>query len=354
MSGQYQKKNMQNGLWKMKNDTPLISIIIPVYNGEHYIENCIHSVLKQNYKDYEIVIIDDGSTDTTREKCMVLAELYSQLQYYFQNNSGAGAARNKGIEVCKGEYVAFVDVDDYIHPTYLEELYGLIVKYKVKMSCCSYIKGSSDDTEEFLKICSTRQIKLLNRNQALKSMFYRKEIMGYPYLKLISKELIGKKRFPVDMRLGEDFIFIYELLRETDQVAYISKPLYLYIQNQEGITHTLRLEDMKALWNQMIQIVLPEMSVESKEFEKAVISKLFILACDFLVRLKKNGEDDFREELFLFMQNNRVCVAMDSENKRSIRLLGSMCCISVHLVVEVAYLYVVLYKKLHWNMKKAL
>lgn len=116
----------------------LVSIIIPVYNLEDYIENCLNSVVNQTYRELEILCIDDGSTDKSAEKIKAFAERDSRVKYLYQENAGVSAARNKGLDEATGEYVMFVDGDDYIHFQTVEILLKEITQSGYNMVCANY------------------------------------------------------------------------------------------------------------------------------------------------------------------------------------------------------------------------
>lgn len=336
---------------KMENQTFLISVIVPMYNAEEHIYDCIMQIIHQTYQNFEIILINDGSTDDTEKVCLELQKHYPQIRYYYQQNLGAGAARNKGIEVCKGDYIAFVDADDYLSSEYFEELISLIIKLEVQLSCCSCIKGPQKNVEKFLRNRPLGNTKELSQKEAIASLFYRKEIRGYPVIKLIEATLIRQAKFPTDLRLGEDFIFVYELLKNVDQVAYTSKELYYYVQNSKGITHNVKAVDMKLLWERLKMIMENEIQNESITLKKAVESKLFVTAYDFLIRLHKNKEEEkFRHQLIDYMKQVRMNVVKDNICKPSNRLLGIFCCISIKLVVEAGCLL----QKKGMNLKRAL
>ena len=336
----------------MDKSTSLISIIVPMHNAEKHVFNCINTIISQTYKYYEIIIVNDGSTDKTELLCLELAKMYSQIHYYYQENLGAGAARNRGMKLCQGDYLAFVDVDDYLHPTYLEELILLIKDFDVKISCCSYIKGVSEGTDAFFKNIPEGTNIRLDQEQALSSLFYRKEIMGYPWIKLIDINLVKDLEFPVSLRLGENFVFVYELLKKVEYIAYTSKQLYYYAQNLNGITHTLTPVDMKLIWEKISRDMLVEMVQAGRiPIVNAVTSKLFILAYDFLVRLRNNKcEKEFIQELINFIYNNRLNIVKDVNCKKSNRAMGFLSCINIRLVIITGYVFT----KLNLNLKKAL
>ncbi len=114
-----------------KNNNDLISIIIPAYNIEKYIERCINSILNQTYKNLEIIIIDDGSKDKTSKICDIIAKSEKRIHVYHNKNHGVSYSRNYGIKKATGEYIAFIDGDDTIEKTYIEELYNKITNYNV-------------------------------------------------------------------------------------------------------------------------------------------------------------------------------------------------------------------------------
>lgn len=351
MNGEIQRGILENGHRKTNRYLSKISIVIPMYNVETCISDCITSIMKQTYTNFEIIMINDGSTDRTEDICLELSKKNSKIHYYYQENLGAGAARNKGMKMSKGDYLAFIDADDYVHPTYLEELYSLIIKFNTKIACCSYIKGLKKDINIFIeKMPSGGNIRF-NRQEALANLFYRKEIAGYPYVKLIDANLAKKIKFPINLRIGEDFVFVYETLKHVNQVAYTSKQLYFYVQNQEGITHNLTVIDMKMLWHQISFEILNEMQEESEVIKKAIRSKLFILAYDFLVKLNSNvNEKEFKYELTDYLKKNRKKIAEDISCKKSNRILGVLCCMNINLVVKMGCFFT----KMNWNLKRAL
>lgn len=333
----------------------LVSIIVPVYNGEKYIETLVKSIENQTYKNYEVLIVNDGSTDRTEEICLRLKKNNSHIHYSYQNNSGPGAARNMGIEKSTGDYVLFIDCDDYIHPSYIQYLYELMKKCNVDIACCSYYKGDVNDIEGFLTLQDKGIYKIFSQPDALASMFYRKEIMGYPYCKLLKRSVLQGIAFDNTLRLGEDFKFVYDLLCRAEKVAFLDKRLYFYYQNNEGITHTLTQLDIWKVWRMIRdKMFLPAWS---EEIQRAILSKLFIMALDTLRMLNDTmTETDavFTEELYDFIKQNRVKILKDASCKISNRILGGLCCISIAGTVRCCRTGLKLMRKLKFPIRKAI
>ena len=119
---------------------PLISVIVPVYNCEKYIEACVNSVLNQTFADFEIILVDDGSPDDSGKLCDQLAEKNNKIVVLHQKNQGQAAARNNGVKIARGEWLNFLDSDDLIHPQMLERLYNAVIENNVNLAMCSAVQ----------------------------------------------------------------------------------------------------------------------------------------------------------------------------------------------------------------------
>ena len=122
----------------------LISVVVPVYNVEQYIDRCITSIEKQTYSHLQIILVDDGSTDSSGKKCDLLAKGDKRIQVIHKTNGGLSSARNEGIKVAQGEYITFIDSDDFFQPDSIEYLYGLIKNYQADIAVGNYIRTTGD------------------------------------------------------------------------------------------------------------------------------------------------------------------------------------------------------------------
>ncbi len=195
----------------MKNS--LISIIIPVYNCENYLKRCLDSVFAQEYDNFEVICIDDGSTDGSK----AIIDNYD-LRYYYQENSGQAVARNKGIELANGEWICFVDSDDSIEPNYLSKMYKS-TNDEIDIVICR-IKRINENGK--YNVDTTKRLGILNNKEAL---VYSN--LG-PTNKLIRKSAIKNSRFAGEKLRFEDVLFTTELLTNSRKIAFIDDVLYNY------------------------------------------------------------------------------------------------------------------------------
>lgn len=221
-----------------KNDEPLISVIVPVYNGENYIDDCIMSVLNQEYKNFELILVNDGSQDGSKEKLNIWEKKNEKIKVIHQSNSGVSVARNTGIEKANGKYLTFIDVDDYISKDFLFYYYNLIKKYDAEIALTPMPQKFSNHAE-----CTTEKIedniKVLSGEKAACEMLYYNIAIG-PWNKLISKKLIDKYkiRFNPNLAYGEGFNFSIDCFQRAKKVAVGRKKVYYYRVNNPNSAMT--------------------------------------------------------------------------------------------------------------------
>lgn len=210
---------------------PLISIIIPVYNVEKYLDKCIQSVLTQTYDNFEVILVDDGSTDNSGKLCDEYAKRDNRVTVYHKSNRGLSDARNFGVEHCNADIVSFIDSDDCVSEDYLEYLWFLMYKYSCKVSCANNVKVMEGKSFS-LKKDKIIEVKL-DTAKALERICYTS--VG-AVARLYRKELLIKNPFPVG-RLYEDLATTYKIISECDYIAFSDKPIYIWIQRENSITH---------------------------------------------------------------------------------------------------------------------
>lgn len=208
-------------------NSALISIIIPAYNVKPYIGDCVDSVLNQKYDNFEIIIIDDGSTDGTGEFCDELCKTDSRIRVIHKKNEGPSAARNVGVQSAKGSYISFVDSDDKVSPDYLRVLYENAVKFNADVSQCGFVRFENEDEI----VPNTKNTPVKRDKEYLYDLLAEIgpecKSMGLIVVwnKLIRREIVEKISFP-EGRWHEDEFYVNYLMENTN--VYIESPAQLY------------------------------------------------------------------------------------------------------------------------------
>lgn len=208
-------------------ERPLISIIVPVYNVEKYLRECLDSICGQQNIDSEIIVVDDGSTDGSGAICDEYAGKYANITVIHKQNEGAAFARNAGLDIITGDYVGFVDSDDYIAADMYETLLRAIVRTESDIACCGYkrVIGGEVTAEEK----PVTKAVVLSGQEIIKNLMLDKEMTYSPWDKLFKAELFKEIRFPQKEKLpSEDMPCIYETLKKAEKVVYIGIAKYYY------------------------------------------------------------------------------------------------------------------------------
>lgn len=208
---------------------PEISIIIPVYNTGAYLHKCVDSILGQTFPDFELFLVDDGSTDESPRICDAYGQKDPRVRVIHQKNQGQSVARNNAIAQMQGQWVMFCDSDDWIHPGTLEILYRVAKEHDVKISIAGYENTTGADpvvTEDMLDV-AIRTPK----------DFYMQEFINatLPVMKLIHRDALGDLRFPVGKYIDDEYI-IYRILFTQEKLAVMPAPLYAYFVNPASLT----------------------------------------------------------------------------------------------------------------------
>lgn len=229
----------------------LISVIVPVYNVEAYLDKCMESIVNQTYKNIEIVLVDDGSPDNCPSMCDKWAEKDSRIKVIHKQNGGLSDARNAGISYSHGDYITFVDSDDYLAEDCIAVLYDVLRSNNAEMSVASfeYVYHDAVKKRNFTantEIYTPQQYMLsYYANVANDAMFEKAVSFVISCCKLYKKSLFNEIKFPVG-RYHEDEFTTYKLCFCCERIAYIDKSLYFYVQQEGSITNTFsekRIED---------------------------------------------------------------------------------------------------------------
>ncbi len=263
----------------------LVSIILPVYKVEKYLEKCIETLIRQTYKNIEIILIDDGSPD----KCGVICDEYSKkderVKVVHNLNKGVSNARNTGLKMAKGRYICFVDPDDYVAEDYIEYLYKILLENNADISCCNfeYVYENAQENIETLK--EKENIKIYNTIDGLEDLLYQKNIDTSSWGKLFKREAFSNILFP-EGKIYEDFGTIYKVIMKLNVIVYSNQKKYYYLQRKESTIGRAFKEkdfDMLELSKEMERYILDEYP----QLDKAVKSRILNMDFYFLRRMDK-------------------------------------------------------------------
>lgn len=221
----------------------LISVIIPVHNCELYIERCVKSVQNQDYKDLEIILVVNNSQDKSLKYCERLAESDSRIIVINTGRGGVSFARNLGLKKSKGEYITFIDSDDYIDSTMISNLLNNLYKTTSDISICSFKKINDErvvDSQDFYEA----SLVSLNNNQAIQ-YFLEDKIKGYVWGKLFRKNLLSNLKFNEEFIMCEDELFLLEALQKTSNVCISNQEYYFYVQHKTSVCNSIFKEDVR-------------------------------------------------------------------------------------------------------------
>lgn len=212
-----------------------LSIVVPVYNVESYLDRCINSLIKQDASfSYEILLVDDGSTDNSGAICDSYAERYDKISVIHQKNQGLGPARNTGLEYARGQYIGFVDSDDWVEPTMYKSLLQEIENHAADIAACNFFNANAK-TKQIAHREKVGKL-VLNREDSLKYLARSQFFAGYMWNKLYKRELFARLRF--QNFVSEDALMNCELMLTIDKLVYIDLPLYNYYKRSGSILNS--------------------------------------------------------------------------------------------------------------------
>lgn len=244
---------------------PLISIIVPIYKVEEYLEKCIESILAQSITNFELILIDDGSPDECGKICDFYESKDNRIKVVHKQNEGLSAARNSGLNIAEGDYVGFVDSDDWIHKEMYEILLTLLIDNNADIAQCEFIR--TFDEEESVDNSQRNTIETFDNNESLKNIYNKKAISTVvSWNKLYKRELFEYIRFPKG-KIHEDEFTTHKLLYKSKKLVYTNKVLYFYRQTPNSI--------MNSKFNKKRLDILDAMQ-ERLEFAELIQNEIFI------------------------------------------------------------------------------
>lgn len=337
-----------------------VSIVVPVYNAEMYIKKCLDSLLNQTYKNIEIVVVDDGSVDSSYE---ILKGYKDKILLIRQKNHGVSYSRNKGIQKATGDYIMFVDVDDWIDLDMVEKLYSESENGNIDIIRCGYIREYCDHQEFYS--CVNKKIKIKNNKSIIYEKFVNNYDLASPCGQLIKRECIRKK-FDDDIIVGEDYLFNLDLYTNSNSFVLLPECYYHYLYNINSATTVIdykkikkRCEDSIYVYSKLLDYT-NSWQYSSNNIEQLIyyrIIKELNMKLISMFKINDRKDDKKRQLIEIFFDNNDVmCFA---KKLKLITIIKKFCIYSLFIVcikLNLKKLYMLfgntLYTKIYNIIKK--
>ena len=219
----------------------MVSIIVPVYNVEGYLKRCVDSILSQTYTNIEIILVNDGSTDSSSQLCDEYQKKDNRIKVEHKQNGGLSSARNAGLDIAKGDYIAFIDSDDWVEPNFIERLRTLLIETNSDMSACTFCRTKGDIAQ---RLCFDTSVEIIT-NKKFDCAFKEESYAGYACNKMFKREIFEKNELRFDEKIfhGEDSPFVVEFLQYAQKIAFTKEDLYYYYFREDSITKSVRLTE---------------------------------------------------------------------------------------------------------------
>lgn len=336
----------------------MISIIVPIYNVEKYLKKCVNSILNQTYKNLEVILVDDGSPDRCPEICDDFAFQDKRVKVIHKENGGLISARQAGLRAASGEYIGFVDGDDWIEPDMYMNFYDSVVKYSPDIVVSEFIfdyetekvKSSQNLTKPFFS--KQEMINEIYPSMLFKPPYYNFGIYPCCWAKLYKKELLEKCLFKVTpkIKIGEDSAFTYPCLIQANSLAYVDKYGYHYMNNPDSMTGSYD-SNMENTILIPYNILKKAFSENNYNFSSSLNYYLFYLL-EFIIRNEassrnKKTKKEIKKTLKAFICNKEIASSMKNIKFSALPLRKKLILVLILLKnTELLYLCVRLYNRL--------
>lgn len=268
-----------------------VSVIIPVYNVQQYLPQCVESILAQTYQELEIILVDDGSTDGSGKLCDELARKDDRVQVIHKANGGLSDARNAGIAACSGEFVFYLDSDDYLEQDTISALVSIQTECHAEVVIGNYAYTYSD--HEDIAQPDTGIIREYTRKEAI-SLLMQGKLQTFAWGKLIRADIAKRHTFPVG-KLFEDHFWTHLIFQDCEKVAYSSKPIVHYRQRENSISYTFNLNRLDIIegWRERIAFLQQHYPDMVETYLRRCAGDILSLAWLVLTRMRKNKKQGF-------------------------------------------------------------
>lgn len=316
---------------------PTISIIVPVYNVENFIGKCIESILGQTFKDFELILVNDGSIDRSGEICEEYSKKDKRIVVFHKENGGQSSARNAGIEAAKGSYIGFVDSDDWVHSDMYKILYSKAIELESDIAACNIIRFNKDSSKYYF--CNDNSDYVYDRNNAMNELYLNERLTFSPCNKLYKRDLFRGIRFKEGYIL-EDIDFSYRIIHECNRIFYTGQALYNYRYNDNSTMRKVfskkRLDEFEVRKN-LYLFYLKNYPAHANE----VYAEWFLTGLMLYINIGKYYKSEKNQYKYLIEADKTILKSLvaKKEYNRKKKLLLSIAIISPQILVKAYQLY---------------
>lgn len=297
---------------------PLISVIVPIYKVEPYLKRCVDSLLAQTYQELELWLVDDGSPDGCGLLCDAYAAADPRVRVLHKQNGGLSDARNAAMAVAAGEYIAFVDGDDWVSPYYIQNLYTALTRAGAELAVSCFEEVFEGQAPQAKPTPQLQEYESLDQTAFLQRMLYQDGVEVMTPTKLYQKKLFEKIAYPVG-KLYEDIPVAYSISKKITRAAVIKNKDYYYFQRKNSIQNTefnLHKLDGVEHCHQMLENIRRDFP----ELECAAECRYFSTVCNILFQIRDKAHEPQRKKLWEEVRRYRKDVALDPQARRKARL----------------------------------
>lgn len=306
----------------MMEDKPLITVIVPAYKVESYLPICVESIINQTYKNIEIILVDDGSPDRCGAICDEYALKDNRIRVLHKDNGGLSSARNAGMKVMEGEFVTFIDSDDYVSPFYVEHLFNALRIDDADLAVSWFAEvneGEKIDTNGRENLSCYEQ---LNQKQSLQHLLYQDGIETSAWGKLYKSDLIEGLRYP-EGKLYEDIPVTSQYILKSKSVALIRNVDYYYLQRKASIQYqSFNTKKMDGIYH--LEAMTASVMEKYPDLKSAAYCRELSFACNLLFQVPTDDKSGCREYLWNIVLRTRKAVLKDRSARKKAKLAAGL------------------------------
>ena len=297
-----------------------VSVIVPVYNVERYIRRCIDSIIGQSYKNIEIFLVDDGSTDSSGHICDEYAKVDSRITVIHKLNGGLSQARNVAYDKTNGKYIVYIDSDDWVSEYYIEHLYTAITMNDADMSMSWFWDVQEDSNKEYVTNQELKNLDIIDSEACLEKLLYQDHVETSAWGKMYKRSILEGLKYP-EGELYEDIVVTITAIHNSDKIAVIGNKDYFYFHRKDGIqlqTYSHRKMDAIKHMSEAAELIK---KIYNERLNTALSCRFLSIACNIIFQIDDRNEykDDF-ECLWDIIKKNRNVVLFDRKARRKSRI----------------------------------